>query len=53
MKLLKNHFSLNCLFPEIKVQCLLIKEYFKRQKDLFGGHIVFLISGEGVMQYLF
>ena len=47
MKLLKNHFSLNCLFPEIKVQCLLIKEYFKRQKDLFGGHIGFLLSGEG------
>ena len=39
-------FQLNCLFAEINVQRLLIKENFKNQKDVFGGHIVFLHSGE-------
>ena len=39
-------FQLNCLFAEIKVQRLLIKENFKTQKDLFGGHVIFLPSGE-------
>ena len=37
-------FQLNCLFAEINVQRLLIKENFKSQKDLFGCHIVFLLS---------
>ena len=38
--------QLNCLFAEINVQRLLVKENFKNQKDVFGGHIVFLHSGE-------
>ena len=38
--------QLNCLFAEINVQRLLIKENFKNQKDVFSGHIVFLHSGE-------
>ena len=42
----KIFFQLNCLFAEINVQRLLIKENFHSQKDVFGGHIVFLHSGE-------
>ena len=38
--------QLNCLFAEINVQRLLIKENFKNWKDVFGCPIVFLYSGE-------
>ena len=34
------------MFAEINVQRLLIKENFQSLKDVFGGHIVFLHSGE-------
>ena len=39
-------FQLNCLFAEINVQRLLIKENFQSLKDVSGGHIVFLHSRE-------
>ena len=32
-------FQLNCLFAEINVHGLLIKENFKNLKDVFEGHI--------------
>ena len=38
---MQNLFQVNCFFAEIKVQRSLIKENFKGQKDLVGGHIVF------------
>ena len=37
---------MNCLFAEINVQRFLRKENFKNQKNVFGGPIVFLYSGE-------
>ena len=39
-------FQLNCLFAEINVQRLLIKENFQSLKDVSGGHIVLLHSRE-------
>ena len=50
MRFLKNPFSTTLFVSRNNssmFQCLLIKEYFKRQKDLSSGHIVFLLSGEG------
>ena len=41
---MKSFFQLNCLFAEINVQRLLIKN-FKNEKNVFGGHIVFLHYG--------
>ena len=42
----KKKFPASSIFTEIKAQRLLIKENFKTQKDLFGGHVIFLPSGE-------
>ena len=43
--------QLNCLFAEINVQRLLIKENVKNQKDVFGDHniLFFFIPGREVM----